>query len=224
MLIQHRFNIHDYKLFGYCSSHQSLGGVSLAFSLDKAFLPDYLDFPAFRCCLTYKEVSCTKMSNRSCCSESSGGPPTTSLSTISSKRSFQEDPESQGLDAKRPRTEPFAYNSGETSNRDYQTNFGQDITVTDQASFRIGNDYHQTFLGSTQEDTKQALDHKKGVIVSWLSKSLPDVSKYHISACQKHEETTGSWLIQSDMLKSWMETGNSFLWLNAGGKLGYCSI
>lgn len=55
-------------------------------------------------------------------------------------------------------------------------------------------------------------------IVGWLSKGVPSPSKEHNLAREKHEETTGSWLIESDDFKNWLSQPNSFLWLNGGGK------
>jgi hypothetical protein len=55
-------------------------------------------------------------------------------------------------------------------------------------------------------------------IIEWLSISLPDTSKEHNIARDKHEPTTGSWLLESPQLKTWMESKNSLAWLNGEGK------
>jgi hypothetical protein len=55
-------------------------------------------------------------------------------------------------------------------------------------------------------------------IVKWLSEGVPNPSKEHNAARAKHEDTTGSWLLESKALGDWIRTENSFLWLNGGGK------
>jgi hypothetical protein len=51
-----------------------------------------------------------------------------------------------------------------------------------------------------------------------LTKSVPDPSSEHNLAREKHEATTGSWLIEGEELKTWRIGRNSFMWLNGGGK------
>jgi hypothetical protein len=55
-------------------------------------------------------------------------------------------------------------------------------------------------------------------IIEWLSFAVPDPSKEHNIAREKHEPTTGSWLVESQQVKLWMESKNSLTWLNGGGK------
>jgi hypothetical protein len=55
-------------------------------------------------------------------------------------------------------------------------------------------------------------------IVKWLSTSVPNPSKEHNIAREKHEPTTGSWLIKSNELETWVKGNNSFIWLNGGGR------
>jgi hypothetical protein len=60
-------------------------------------------------------------------------------------------------------------------------------------------------------------DGKRIKIVDWLAKSLPDPSIEHNNALKRHEETTGSWLLDGDALKWWSEAPNSFLWIHGNG-------
>jgi len=55
-------------------------------------------------------------------------------------------------------------------------------------------------------------------IVKWLSEGVLNPSKEHNAARAKHEDTTGSWLLESKVLEDWISTENSFLWLDGGGK------
>ena len=57
-------------------------------------------------------------------------------------------------------------------------------------------------------------------LISWLSRGVPDPSEERNVARGKHEEATGSWLLESDKFKSWLSSPNSLLWLNGGG--GWC--
>lgn len=54
--------------------------------------------------------------------------------------------------------------------------------------------------------------------MSWLSKGVPNPSKEHNVARSFHQETTGSWLIESDEFRKWKRADNSLLWLNGGGE------
>lgn len=63
-------------------------------------------------------------------------------------------------------------------------------------------------------------------MVKWLLESTPNPSIEHQLARDKHEETTGSWLIDSPELNKWRASKNSLLWLNGGagsGKSILCS-
>jgi hypothetical protein len=55
-------------------------------------------------------------------------------------------------------------------------------------------------------------------LVNWLASSVPDPSIEHNAALGKHEETTGSWLLDGDSLKEWSIAPNSYLWLHGNGK------
>lgn len=56
-------------------------------------------------------------------------------------------------------------------------------------------------------------------IIGWLSNGVPKSSDEHNLARERHEETTGSWLIEGQELETWLKAKNSFLWLNGGGEL-----
>jgi hypothetical protein len=47
---------------------------------------------------------------------------------------------------------------------------------------------------------------------SWLN--APDASSNHYAACAKSHPGSGSWLLQSAIFESWLDSPNSFLWLN----------
>src|SRR5436189_5538084 len=49
-------------------------------------------------------------------------------------------------------------------------------------------------------------------INQWLSS--PDPSSNHNAACQKRQQTTGSWFIRGDQFAEWKINSNSFLWLH----------
>ncbi|CAG8956490.1 hypothetical protein HYFRA_00003876 [Hymenoscyphus fraxineus] len=59
-------------------------------------------------------------------------------------------------------------------------------------------------------------DKQKCEIDTWLSRGVADPSTEHNIARDKHEETTGSWLLDSDKFREWLEQENSFLWINGG--------
>jgi hypothetical protein len=60
-------------------------------------------------------------------------------------------------------------------------------------------------------------ESNRSKINDWLS--CPNPSKEHTLARSRHEETTGSWLVEGDEFSKWMNSQNSFLWLYGGGKL-----
>ncbi|TVY93678.1 hypothetical protein LAWI1_G001865 [Lachnellula willkommii] len=65
------------------------------------------------------------------------------------------------------------------------------------------------------------IDDDRRRIVGWLSKGIPDPSQEHNIARDKHEESTGSWLINdSNDYLGWLTAPNSFLWLNGGAGAG----
>jgi hypothetical protein len=73
-------------------------------------------------------------------------------------------------------------------------------------------------LGDIKSDIRSAQDRKdRRLIIEWLSKSSPDPSKEHNIARDKHQPTTGSWLINGEKLQTWIESKNSLLWLCGGG-------
>ncbi len=47
---------------------------------------------------------------------------------------------------------------------------------------------------------------------TWLN--APDATSNHYAACTKSHLGTGSWLLQSASFKSWLDSPNSFLWMN----------
>ncbi|TVY45290.1 putative ankyrin repeat protein [Lachnellula subtilissima] len=71
-------------------------------------------------------------------------------------------------------------------------------------------------------DINKAQSHEdRRRIVDWLSEGIPDPSLEHNIARDKHEETTGSWLIHDNNdYSGWLTAPNSFLWLNGGAGAG----
>jgi hypothetical protein len=47
---------------------------------------------------------------------------------------------------------------------------------------------------------------------TWLN--APDATNNHYAACAKSHPGSGSWLLQSAIFESWLDSPNSFLWLN----------
>jgi hypothetical protein len=82
-------------------------------------------------------------------------------------------------------------------------------------------------LESIHDDIKQSQsDQERQRILKWLGKSVPDPSQEHNAARDKHENGTGSWLVDSDELRNWAAKKNSFPWLSGGagsGKSLLCS-
>lgn len=67
-------------------------------------------------------------------------------------------------------------------------------------------------------------DQVSSTIRHWLK--APDASVEYNAACKKRDPTTGLWLVKGPLFSSWLQTSNSFLWLNgfAGcGKSVLCS-
>lgn len=84
--------------------------------------------------------------------------------------------------------------------------------------FRILQAEHSSILDSIKYDLRQAqLKEEHCKIVSWLSRSLPEVWVDHNSARDTHEKTTGTWLLKGEEFKGWTAYKSSFLWLNSGG-------
>jgi hypothetical protein len=90
----------------------------------------------------------------------------------------------------------------------------------------------QKNIGSVQDDIEDAksllelvrADQVSSAIRHWLK--APDASVEYNSACKKRHPGTGLWLVKGSSFSSWLETPNSFLWLNgfAGcGKSVLCS-
>ncbi|PQE15012.1 P-loop containing nucleoside triphosphate hydrolase protein [Rutstroemia sp. NJR-2017a BVV2] len=61
-------------------------------------------------------------------------------------------------------------------------------------------------------------DATRQAIVSWLLSGVPNPSRDHNAARTRHQKGTGAWLTDSQDLKVWMESENSFMWLFSGGK------
>ncbi|KAI9817415.1 MAG: hypothetical protein M1827_001024 [Pycnora praestabilis] len=66
-------------------------------------------------------------------------------------------------------------------------------------------------IAATQDD-----DHRN-LMLRWLS--TVDPSTNHNIAREKHEATTGTWLIEGDAFKTWRCSPNSLLWLHGKGAL-----
>jgi hypothetical protein len=62
-----------------------------------------------------------------------------------------------------------------------------------------------------------SLDDERQRISSWLSSV--DVMANHDAACQKHEPTTGDWLIESPDFEEWKAKAGGFVWLHGFGKI-----
>jgi hypothetical protein len=77
--------------------------------------------------------------------------------------------------------------------------------------FDISVDIRSEIRSARDEDNRRR-------IVAWLSMGVPNPSKEHNLARERHEATTGSWLVEGDELKTWISSKNSFLWLNGGGE------
>ena len=94
----------------------------------------------------------------------------------------------------------------------------------------MANTFHVRHLGFEQFDITADIradirlarvnaDRRR--IVNWLSEGIPNPSKEHNIARERHEETTGSWLINDDNdYTDWLTDPNSFLWLNGGAGAG----
>jgi ankyrin repeat domain-containing protein 50 len=79
---------------------------------------------------------------------------------------------------------------------------------------------HSDILADIKKDIEAAQnDTHRQRLVDWLARFIPDPSVEHNSALKKHEETTGSWLLDGDDLKEWSATPNSYLWIHGNGKL-----
>ncbi|KAH0534139.1 hypothetical protein FGG08_007265 [Glutinoglossum americanum] len=61
------------------------------------------------------------------------------------------------------------------------------------------------------------LDVKRNAILSWLT--CTDPSKNQIAARQKHEPSTGGWLMKRSEFERWKTAPNSLLWLHGKGML-----
>ncbi|TVY35584.1 hypothetical protein LSUB1_G005613 [Lachnellula subtilissima] len=55
------------------------------------------------------------------------------------------------------------------------------------------------------------VDDQRDKIIKWLS--CTDPSFNHLAACKKHQPMTGEWFTKGSIMKEWMETQNSLLWL-----------
>lgn len=71
-------------------------------------------------------------------------------------------------------------------------------------------------------------DDNRRRIITWLTGDNPDPSKQHHIAREKHEKTTGSWLVDGASFEKWLTAPNSFMWLHGGGKTigqgSYCEL
>lgn len=77
---------------------------------------------------------------------------------------------------------------------------------------------HSDILKDIRSDIQKAQESQEvRLILDWLLRDVPDNSEEHNLCREKHEATTGSWLIEGDALKSWLTEKNSLLWLRGGG-------
>ncbi|KFY37882.1 hypothetical protein V495_06882 [Pseudogymnoascus sp. VKM F-4514 (FW-929)] len=63
-------------------------------------------------------------------------------------------------------------------------------------------------------------------VLNWLDKWTPSPSLQHNPLREQCVATTGTWLLDGDEFKSWIEADNSFMWINGGagsGKSVLCS-
>lgn len=60
-------------------------------------------------------------------------------------------------------------------------------------------------------------DSHRAELIKWISKMVPDPSIEHNIAVKKHEETTGSWLVEGHDLERWKTSPNSCLWIHGNG-------
>ena len=78
-------------------------------------------------------------------------------------------------------------------------------------------------LDHLQLQQNDALRHE---ILKWLSSVDP--SENHNDACNKHEPSTGGWLIESEILQSWLRKEDEVLWLHgipgSGKSILCCTI
>jgi hypothetical protein len=76
---------------------------------------------------------------------------------------------------------------------------------------------NQSGMAQSMQDT---------AVIRWLNASVADPSSNHESAKKKREPTTGSWFIESDDFKSWIQRVGAFAWLYGipgAGKTVLCS-
>src|SRR4051812_48378164 len=56
-------------------------------------------------------------------------------------------------------------------------------------------------------------------VIEWLGNGNSDPSTEHNIARKKFSKDTGSWLLDGNNLKRWLQSMNSFMWLHGGGEL-----
>ena len=82
---------------------------------------------------------------------------------------------------------------------------------------RISDTQQHEIVKAIQRDITSANeDTNRKKVVDWLASADPSIE--HNMAREKHEATTGSWLIDSTEFTSWVESRKSFLWLHGGGE------
>lgn len=85
----------------------------------------------------------------------------------------------------------------------------------------LGSEQYEIALDIRNElksgkDVRETIE-KRREIIKWLS-SGPNPSQEHNVAREKHEKSTGSWLVDGEAFKTWLADENSFFWLNGGGE------
>ncbi|KFY14389.1 hypothetical protein V492_02658 [Pseudogymnoascus sp. VKM F-4246] len=84
-----------------------------------------------------------------------------------------------------------------------------------------------TILADIRKDIAAAQRSAEcSAILEWLDKWAPSPSLQHNPLREQCVATTGTWLLEGDEFKSWIEADNSFMWINGGagsGKSVLCS-
>ncbi|KAF7970452.1 hypothetical protein HWV62_23897 [Athelia sp. TMB] len=96
---------------------------------------------------------------------------------------------------------------------------GTSGTVAMVAGHFINGDYHEAQDGAKrkQDEEKRIQEQAKKDINIWMA--APDTSLNYKSAREKHQQGTGSWLVEGYDFKRWKYHPDSILWVHGG--LGY---
>ncbi|TVY27932.1 Vegetative incompatibility protein HET-E-1 [Lachnellula hyalina] len=88
-------------------------------------------------------------------------------------------------------------------------------------SLHLGFEQFEITADIRADINKAQIQEERRRIIDWLSGGIPNPSQEHNIARDKHEETTGSWLIHDNNdYSGWLTAPNSFLWLNGGAGVG----